>query len=126
MFRSTAIAVASFGGLACAALTMGGCADLMQRSTIAPEWFQAKAIEVKGQGYPKIADIPEAKGSTADQAQWDAAATSLQAEAAKIDAKLSEVANPTEEEIRATAAQLRAQVENRKVTESGAQPQQAP
>jgi hypothetical protein len=126
MFRSTAIAVASFGALACAALTMGGCADLMQRSTIAPEWFQAKALEVKGEGYPDIADIPEARGSTSDQAQWDAAAISLQAEAAKIEAKLGEGANPTEEEIRATAAQLRAQVEGGKAAESGASSNQAP
>jgi hypothetical protein len=126
MFRSTAIAVVSFGGLACAALTTGGCADLMQRSTIAPEWFQAKAIEVKGEGYPKIADIPEARGSTADQAQWDAAATTLQAEAKEIEAKLGESANPTEEEIRATAAQLRAQVEGGKTPESSASSNQAP
>jgi hypothetical protein len=126
MFRSTAIAVASFGGLACAALTTSGCADLMQRSTIAPEWFQAKALEVKGEGYPKIADIPEARGSTADQAQWEAAAATLQAEAKEIEAKLGEGGNPTEEEIRATAAQLRAQVENGNAAEPSASPKPAP
>jgi hypothetical protein len=124
MFRSTAIAAASFGGLACATLLAGGCADLMQRSTIAPEWFQAKAIEVKGEGYPKIAEIPVLKGSTSDQAEWEAAATSLQAESAKIETKLVDSgANPTEEEVRATAAQLRALLENGHPATSAAKPE---
>jgi len=124
MFRSTATAAASFGGLACATLLMGGCADLMQRSTIAPEWFQAKAIEVKGEGYPKISEIPELKGSTSDQAQWVAAANSLQAESTKIETKLGESgANPTEEEVRATAAQLRALLEKGHPAASGATPE---
>jgi hypothetical protein len=117
MIRRTAIAGACFTG---AALFLGGCADFMQRSAVAPDWFNAKVEEVKGTGYPELQDVPTLRGgSAADQAEWDAAAASLEAEKAKIDARLAEVdkiiaeegLNPTDEGARATAAQLRATTE---------------
>jgi hypothetical protein len=108
MIRRSAIA----GVLGFAALSVGGCADFMQRTSMAPDWFQAKAKEFQGQGYPELSKIPEKRGSEADQAQWDAAAVSLSAKAAEIDAATAGVPpNPTPEEDRATAAQLRALVE---------------
>jgi hypothetical protein len=126
MFRSTATGLASrlavLGGLACAAL-LGGCADLMQRSTIAPEWFQAKAVEVKGEGYPDLAEIPEMRPSTADQAEWDKAAVELNAASAKLEKELANAEPiPTEEEVRARAAQLRAILENGTSAQDGGQP----
>ncbi len=102
-------AAALLGGLAA-----GGCADLMARSTIAPEWFQAKAVEVKGEGYPELAQIPQARGDNGNQSDWDAKAASLRAKAAEMEkelAELDEVA-PTDEEIRATEAQIRARLES--------------
>jgi hypothetical protein len=122
MFRSMATGLAIMGGLASAALA-GGCADLMQRSTIAPEWFQAKAVEVKGEGYPKLAEIPEMRPSTADKAAWDKAAADLNAAAAKLEQQLANAEPiPTEEEVRARAAQLRARLENGTAAQDGGQP----
>lgn len=106
MLRASAIALVAAG----AALT-GGCADLMQRSTIAPEWFQAKAVEVKGEGYPEFKDIPTAQGIKGALAQWEAEASGLRQEKAKLEALGTEDPILTDEEVRATAAQWRAQVE---------------
>lgn len=119
MFRPAAITLLGFG----AALT-GGCADLMQRSTIAPEWFQAKAVEVKGEGYPKLADIPTAKEIAGTRSNWEAEAAALKAEAAEIQtAAGSAEPIPTDEEIRAKAAQLRALLEEgQAAVDEGADP----
>jgi hypothetical protein len=94
------------------ACLLGGCADLMQRSTIAPEWFQAKAIEVKGEGYPELKDIPDSKGVTGGAPEWKADADALKAVGEVLEAKAAEGGPiPTEEEVRARAAQLRADVD---------------
>lgn len=122
MNRSLATGLAIFGGLAGAAL-LGGCADLMQRSTIAPEWFQAKAVEVKGEGYPKLAEVPQAPPAPTDQAEWSKAAAHLNDEAVKFEQELAKAEPlPTQEEIRARAAQLRARLENGGKAEEGVQP----
>src|SRR5262245_40792556 len=91
---------------------MGGCADLMQRSTIAPEWFQAKAVEVKGEGYPSFKDIPTARGVKGALSQWESEAQSLRKEAAEVQSQLAAVPPAlSEEELRAKAAQWRAEAE---------------
>jgi hypothetical protein len=114
-----AIAVAAFAGAA----LLGGCADLMQRSTIAPEWFQAKAVEVKGEGYPELAEIPTAKGVAGAKTEWDASAAALRNEATKIDEKTAQAeAFPTDEELRAMAAQLRARLGEDEAEPEGIQP----
>lgn len=119
MFRSTATALAALAGAA----LLGGCANLMQRSTIAPEWFQAKAVEVKGEGYPQLADVPKAAPAPTDQAEWRQAAAKLTEEAAKFEAELANAEPmPTEEEIRARAAQLRALLENGDTALDGGKP----
>ncbi len=108
MVRRTAIAIAAFA----AAAVTGGCADLMQRSTIAPEWFQAKAVEVKGEGYPELKDIPVAKDIKGAPKEWEAEAAALRVEADKVEAQTAATgAFPTDEELRAMAAQLRARLE---------------
>ncbi len=117
MLPRTAIAIVAAG----AALT-GGCADLMQRSTIAPEWFQAKAIEVKGEGYPELAEIPAAQGVADSQASWEAEAAALKAEAAQIEASAPDEPVPTDEELRAKAAQLRALVEKGRAAADNVEP----
>src|SRR5688572_7358876 len=106
MLRASMISLVAAG----AALT-GGCADLMQRSTIAPEWFQAKAVEVKGEGYPEFKDIPTAEGVKGALAEWEAEAQSLRTKSAEVDAKFASVPPPpTDEEVRAMAAQWRAEL----------------
>jgi hypothetical protein len=112
------------GLMAAGTALTGGCADLMQRSTIAPEWFQAKAVEVKGEGYPEFKDIPTAEGVKGALAQWEAEADDLRKEATEVEAQLASVPPPpTEEEIRAMAAQWRAQVDGQTAAPpQGAQP----
>ena len=121
MIRRSAIA----GVLAIAAFGAGGCADLMQRSQTAPDWFQAKAKEFQGQGYPELSKIPEKRGTTSDQAAWDAAGASLAAKAAEVKAATA-VADaeplPSDEELRATAAQLRAMVDKGTAAPEGKPP----
>lgn len=117
MLRASIISLVAVG-----AALLGGCADLMQRSTIAPEWFQAKAVEVKGEGYPEFSDIPTAEGVKGALAQWEAEAQILRKEAAELETQLASAPPPlTEEEIRAKAAQWRAEMDE----ELAARPQAA-
>ncbi|MEZ6030974.1 MAG: hypothetical protein R3C46_14675 [Hyphomonadaceae bacterium] len=82
-------------------------------SQIAPEWFEAKAVEVKGEGYPELADIPETRPVDGTRVQWDRRATALKDEAAQLEAKLAaEGMIPSDETLRATAAQWRATLED--------------
>jgi hypothetical protein len=89
-----------------------GCADLMQQSAIsqiAPGWFEEKAIEVKGEGYPELADIPATRPFTGSLNQWRTQADELKAEADVLEASAVPTGDVrTAEEIRATAAQWRA------------------
>lgn len=89
---------------------LGGCADLMGRSVVAPDWFEAKADEVKGQGYPDLYEVPVASAFTPSE-QWEAAAEELKAEAAPLrDPAAAQDRALSSAEIRARAAQLRAGV----------------
>ncbi len=121
MYRRAAILV----GLGCTALA-GGCADIMSQSAIsqiAPEWFEAKAVEVKGEGYPDIHDIPKVREGTGTDAEWRADGESLKAAAAKLEAQIAgQRPIPTDEEVRAMAAQLRAKVEGDKADPKAIQP----
>jgi len=116
--------VALIAGVAALA-TASGCADLMQQtaiSQIAPEWFEAKAVEVKGEGYPELADIPEVRPFEGTQRQWRQEAETLKASAAELEArKAAEGAYRTPDDVRATAAQWRALAEG-----SPAQPPAGP
>lgn len=96
---------------------LGGCADLMQQtaiSQIAPEWFEAKAVEVKGEGYPELSDIPETRPFAGSQREWKAQAEALKASAEELEAS-AENTEPfrTPEELRASAARWRAIAEGR-------------
>jgi hypothetical protein len=99
-----------------AAPLLGGCVDIMQQSyisQIAPEWFEAKAVEVKGEGYPSLQDVPQATPVDGTREQWDVRATALKNQAAELEAKLAaDGAIKSNEEVRATAAQWRATVED--------------
>jgi hypothetical protein len=125
MIRRSAIAgvlamTAPFLGV----LGMGGCADLMQRTSTAPDWFEAKAKEFQGQGYPELSKIPEKRGTNSDQKAWDAAGADLAAKAAEINAAAASAPpNPTPEEVRATAAQWRALVEKGTAAPEGKPPE---
>lgn len=106
--------IAIIAGLAGLTL-LPGCADLMQQtaiSQIAPEWFEAKAVEVKGEGYPELADIPAVRPFEGTQRQWTREATELKASAEKLEAaRPSPTDIRTADEIRASAAQWRALAE---------------
>ncbi len=110
MFR----AIAATGILGCTVLT-AGCADLMQQSyitQIAPEWFEAKAVEVKGEGYPELADVPETRKVETTRAQSDRRVNSLKDAAARLEAQLAAQGEiRSDEDVRATAAQWRATLE---------------
>lgn len=111
MFR----VIAATAALGCTALA-GGCVDIMQQSyitQIAPEWFEEKAVEVKGEGYPELADIPEVRPPAGTLAQWDRRAVALKDEAARMEAKMKADGPITPDEVlRATAAQWRATLED--------------
>jgi hypothetical protein len=99
------MALLTFAG----AVLAGGCADLMARSTVAPEWFDAKALEVKGEGYPDLRDVPGFRGGPPDEAEWDAEARAVRLAAAEAERRINALGPPpTSEEIRARAAQMRA------------------
>ena len=101
--------LSAFSLVAVGVALSGGCADLMQRSTIAPEWFQAKALEVKGEGYPEFSDIPTPQGIQGALAEWEADAAKLRTEAAELETQLADAPPAlTDDEIRAKAAQWRA------------------
>ena len=106
--------IAIIAGLAGLTL-LSGCADLMQQtaiSQIAPEWFEAKAVEVKGEGYPELSDIPAVRPFDGTEKQWTAEAAQLKASADKLEAQRAAPSDiRTAEEIRATAAQWRALAE---------------
>ena len=67
--------------------------------------------------------IPTAKGIAGAQTEWDAAAAGLRNEAAKIDEQAAGAgAFPTNEELRARAAQLRARLGEDEAELEGVQP----
>lgn len=97
-------------GIAATLALLGGCADLMGRSVVAPEWFEAKAEEVKGQGYPSLRAVPQ-PGEFTSVDEWQVVVDDLESEAAPLRAAAAdEMAAPTSAEIRARAAQMRAGV----------------
>jgi len=115
MFRQMAI-VGVIGGTA----LLGGCADIMQQqaiSQIAPDWFEQKAIEVKGEGYPELSEIPQTRPVSGSRAQWDKNAQALKDQAARLEATLNGQGQiASDEAVRARAAQWRACVEERKAS----------
>lgn len=43
-------------------VSLGGCAsldDVVGGISNTPEWFQQRRVEIRGEGYPKFADVPE-------------------------------------------------------------------
>lgn len=121
MFRPVAL-TAGLAGLAMAA----GCVNVMEQtaiSQIAPEWFEAKTAEVKGEGYPELADIPEVRPFSGTAKQWQGEADGLKASAEELE-KRAELKDDhrTPDDIRATAAQWRALAEGRSPSPAGEPP----
>ena len=104
--------VALGASLVFAATGLTGCADLMAKSAVAPSWFQAKAVEVKGEGYPDIHKVPMARTAKQDQPTLEAEDAKLKTLALGVDAQVAPI--PDADTIRATAAQMRAQTEQGK------------
>ena len=85
--------IAGLGGLTLSA----GCANIMEQSgisQIAPEWFEEKAVEVKGEGYPELADIPEVRPVAGSIAEWRKQAETLKTSAEQLEAPPSEPDEP--------------------------------
>lgn len=94
------------------AAAAGGCGSIMEARQQAPVWFEQAQREIKGEGYPDLCEVPETRAASAPAATWEAEASALRADAAVIQAKVAAAGPiPTEEEIRARAAQLRAEAE---------------
>ena len=114
MVRSL-VSLAALAGLALSA----GCANIMEQSgisQIAPAWFEEKAVEVKGEGYPELSDIPEIRPVSGTADEWKQQADTLKKSADQLEAlRASEVRNRTPEEIRAMAARWRAIAEGNPV-----------
>ena len=120
MYRHLAIA-AGLAGLSLSA----GCVNVMEQTAInqiAPEWFEAKTAEVKGEGYPKFSDIPQVRPFSGTLAEWRTQADAIKEAAEPLEAMHAEQrVIRTPEEIRAMAAQWRALAEGTAVphAESG-------
>lgn len=114
--------LATLAGLAGLTLS-AGCANIMEQSAIsqiAPEWFEEKASEVKGEGYPELADIPQVRPVNGSVAEWRKQADTLKTSADALEAiPTDQTAIRTPEEIRAMAAQWRALAEGIPVPPSG-------
>ena len=106
--------VAISASLILAATGLSGCADLMAKSAVAPAWFQAKAVEVKGEGYPDIHKVPKVRPAKQDQPSLEAEDAKLKTLALGVEAEAAPI--PDVDTIRATAAQMRAQTEQGKAT----------
>jgi hypothetical protein len=91
-----------------------GCTSMMDRYTArAPEWFHSAAREVKGEGYPELADVPVTRAPVRTEAQQTASAQNLRETRSVIEqAEADPAPLRTPDDIRATAAQLRAAIEN--------------
>lgn len=111
MNRRLAIAA----GLAGLSLAAGGCVNVMEQSAIsqiAPEWFEEKTVEVKGEGYPELADIPQVRPFSGTLAEWRSQADDLKEAAEPLEELHAQQATShTPDEIRAMAAQWRALAE---------------
>jgi hypothetical protein len=114
--------LATLAGLAGLTLS-AGCANIMEQSgisQIAPEWFEEKAVEVKGEGYPELADIPPVRPVSGSAAEWRQQADTIKASAEQLETVPSDqVATRTPEEIRAMAARWRALAEGIAVPPDG-------
>jgi hypothetical protein len=118
MYRRLAI----MAGL-CGLTLSSGCANILEQSAIsqiAPEWFEEKAGEVKGEGYPELADIPEVRPVVGSVAEWRGQADTLKTSADQLEAiPAGPGSMRTPEEIRAMAARWRALAEGTAVPPGG-------
>ncbi len=91
----------------------GGCASVMdQYPGEPPAWFVAAQTEVEGAGYPELADVPAARTANRTPAEQQVVEKDLRTTKAEIETQ-APVTGPvrTADEIRATAAQMRAATE---------------
>ena len=102
----------------------GGCASVMnQYPGEPPAWFVAAEKEVQGEGYPELSEVPPVKGAMRTPAQQARVETDLRTTRQAVETQNPYTDPPrTAEEIRATAAQLRAATEE----EPAPEPQETP
>lgn len=94
------------------AAAASGCSSIATVKQQAPAWFEQAQREIKGEGYPDLCDVPAAKNNKVNEAAWDAEAKDIRAdEKAMLDRAKALGPIPTDEEIRATAAQMRAEAD---------------
>jgi hypothetical protein len=112
--------LATLAALAAASASMSGCASIMERAPGAPEWFEAKAQEIRGEGYPRLRDVPEIRAPLATAEETQQRASTLSLERKEIADETVADPIPTPDEIRARAAQLRAEAD--KTVRPGSRP----
>ena len=93
-------------------LLAAGCTTSLDRLTdvteAAPQWYKERRVELVGQGYPRIADVPTITQETRPGQSLDASqAATLAAFEALLDDPRNAPVTETAEEMRAWAAEKR-------------------
>jgi hypothetical protein len=92
------------------AIAASGCANIATVQRQAPAWFEQAQREIKGEGYPDLCDVPATRAASSPKAQWDQQADTLRTDAAAVEARVAALGPIlTDEQIRANAAQVRAE-----------------
>ena len=95
-------------------LLLGGCVSLDEvvgGIANTPEWFQERRVEIRGEGYPDINDVPEQENAAALRNTLASAKTgTLQELEAFLNDPRVEAASVTAEEITERAAELNRQL----------------
>ena len=95
---------------------LAGCSSSFSRMKAvrdnAPEWYAARKVELSGQGYPRIVDVPISRDAKQREASLILSGAELEAVLEKFYASgRAEAAVETGEEMRAWAAETRRAVE---------------
>lgn len=93
-------------------LLLGGCAsldDVVGGIANTPEWFQERRVEIRGEGYPDLTEVPDGRsiGAIGARLQATEALARQDLEAFLTDPRTLP-ANTTREDIEQEAARLRA------------------
>lgn len=97
-------------GVLAASASVTGCSTIVERTAGAPEWFNAKSVEIRGDGYPDLRDVPNVRPPLQTAVETEQRASTLKVELKSIEDQASDPI-PTPDEIRARAAQLRAKAD---------------
>jgi len=96
---------------------LAGCAGSVEKLQAmradAPDWYEARKVEFRGEGYPELSSIPEPRGDNPVRKLELSEAETRAALAIFLDNPRSELPEETPEEIQAWADDVRRAVEGR-------------